>query len=52
MIEEMCDKAVDVFLPTLKFIRNWFVTNKMLDDAVFSNDDIDLNSEHFLMKIF
>ena len=39
----MCDKAVDSFPPTLKFVPDWFVTSKMikkLDDAVFSNDDI------------
>ena len=26
----MCDKAVDDFLPSLNFIRDWFVTNKMI----------------------
>ena len=25
--QEMCDKAVDVFLTTLKFIPDWFVTS-------------------------
>ena len=29
-IEEMCDKAVDNFLPTFKFFPNWFVTKKRL----------------------
>ena len=24
----MCDKAVDAFLRALKFVPNWFVTNK------------------------
>ena len=24
----MCDKAVDAFLRALKFLPNWFVTNK------------------------
>ena len=41
--QEMCDKAVDFFLPTLKFASDWFVTYKMLqelDDFIFSNDDI------------
>ena len=27
--QEMCDKAVkDAFLPTLKFVPDWFVTKK------------------------
>ena len=37
----MCDKTLDVFLPTLKFISYWFVTSKMikkLDEVLFSND--------------
>ena len=39
----MRNKAVDAFLPTLKFVSNRSVKNKMLkklDDVVFSNDDI------------
>ena len=39
----MCDKAVDDFLPALKFVPDWFVTNKMLeklDDTLFANDDV------------
>ena len=38
----MCNRAVDVCLPLLKFVPDKFVTNKMinkLDDVVFSNDD-------------
>ena len=45
----MCDKPVDACLPALKFVSDWFVTSKMLakfDDAVFSNDDIDLDDKH------
>ena len=47
--QKICDKAV-VFLPTLKFVSDWFVTNKMLeksyvafsnDDRVFANEDSD-----------
>ena len=41
--QEMYHKAVDVFLTTLKFVPDWFVTNKMLEklgDVVFSKDDI------------
>ena len=26
----MCDEAVDDFFPSLNFIRDWFVTNKMI----------------------
>ena len=39
----MCDEAVVAFLPTLKFVPDWFDKKKMikeLDDAVFSNNDI------------
>ena len=39
----MYDKAVDAFLPTLKFVSDWFVTRKMikdLDGALFANNDI------------
>ena len=41
--QEMCDKAVDDFLPALKFVPNWFVISKMvkkLDHVLFANDDI------------
>ena len=39
----MCGKAVHTFLPTLKFVSNWFNTNKMLKilaGVVLSNNDI------------
>ena len=39
----MCDCVVDNFVVTLKFVADWFVTNKMiekLDNSVFSNADI------------
>ena len=42
-IQEVCDKAVDVFLPALEFVPDWFFYKKIikeLDDAVFSNNDI------------
>ena len=29
--QEMCDKAVDTCLPTLKFVTLWFVTNKIIE---------------------
>ena len=37
----MCDKAVDYFLPVLKFVLDWFFPSNMikkLDDALFAND--------------
>ena len=39
----MCDKAIDDFLPALKFVPDWFVTNKMIKKvltASFTDDDI------------
>ena len=41
--QEICDKAADDFLLALKFVPDWFVTNKMikkLDNALFTEDDI------------
>ena len=38
----MCDKGVDACLPKLKFLTDWFVTNKMLpklDEVVLCNDE-------------
>ena len=40
--QKISDKAVDSYLLALKFVPDWFVTNKMikkLDNAVLSNDD-------------
>ena len=28
--QQMCDKAVDDFLPTLNFVPDWFVTSRMI----------------------
>ena len=42
-IQEMCDKAVNDFLPALKFVSDQFVTSKMikkLGDILFANDDV------------
>ena len=39
----MSYKAVDTFLPTSKFVLDWFVANKMIekpDNTVISDDDI------------
>ena len=30
--QEICHKAVDAYLPLLKFVPHWFVTNMMLKD--------------------
>ena len=41
--QEMCDKADDSYLLTVKFVPDWFVMSKMLkklDNSVFSNDDV------------
>ena len=43
--QEMCNEAVDDFLPTLKFVPDWFFTNKMitkkkLHNASFAEDNI------------
>ena len=41
--QEMWDKAIGFNLIILKFVSDWFVTNKMLeklDDYLFCNDDI------------
>ena len=51
----MCDKAADGFLPTLKFVPDWFVTSKMikeLDDALFDNDDIIFINEDSSIVMF
>ena len=41
--QEICDKAVDNFLPTLKFVPDWFLRNKVNKEfynALFWEDDI------------
>lgn len=38
----MCDKAIGAFLPTLKFVLDWFVNNtilKKVDEIFFGNAD-------------
>ena len=47
--QEMCDKAVDDFVSRLKFVPDWFVTDKMIkklhigligyDDILFVDED-------------
>ena len=29
--QQVCDKAVDAYLPALQTVTDWFVTNKMLE---------------------
>ena len=39
----MCNKAVDDFLPALKFVSDWFVTNKMIKKlltALYAEDNV------------
>ena len=46
----MCDEAVHDHLATLKFIPDWFVTSKTLEnfyDALFADVDILFFNEHF-----
>ena len=42
-MKKLCDNSVVSYLLALKFVSDWFFTNKMiekLDNGVFSNDDI------------
>ena len=46
----MCDEAVNDCLAALKFIRDWFVTSKMLenfDNTLHANDDTFFWNEDF-----
>ena len=36
MKKEMCNKAVDNFLPALKFVFDWFVTSKIIKKSFIS----------------
>ena len=56
----MCDIAVNDFLPELKLVPDWFVSNKMLEKlhtTLFTDDDIAFFHEdsgsvtHFSNKI-
>ena len=33
--QEMCNKAVDNFLPALKFVPDWFVTSKIIKKTLY-----------------
>ena len=53
--ERMCDKAVDDFLITLKFVTDWFVTSaaiKNFHNALFTDDDIFFFDAHSTNVIF
>ena len=46
----MCNKAIDNFLPTLKFVPDWFVTSKILEKlltALHADDNILYFNEDF-----
>ena len=48
--QETQNKTVDDFLPTSKFVPDWFVTNKMLEkfhNALLASDDIPFFDESF-----
>ena len=56
--QEICDKSADSYLLPLRFILDWFVTNKIiekLDSAVFSGNyiafaDLDFDFVTFLSR--
>ena len=51
----MCDEAFYDYLAVLKFIPDWFVTNKILEkfhDALLTNDDILFFDEDFSKDTF
>ena len=50
--QRMYDEAVDNCPPALKFIPYWFVTRKILDNALHANDDILFYNEDFDKAIF
>ena len=42
-LKEMCNKAVDDFLPGLRFVPDWIVTSKMIKKiltALYADDNI------------
>ena len=44
--QEIYDKTIDAFLSTLKFVPDWIVTNKILEElgnVLSFGDDIDLD---------
>ena len=47
--QQMCDKAVDDFLPTLNFVPDWFVTSRMIKKLLLLSMQIKLY--YTLMKI-
>ena len=54
-IRKMCGKAVAACLSALKFVSDWFITCKMLDDldnALSCNDNIDLDIDDPDVNLF
>ena len=48
--QQMCDEAVDNCLAPLKFISDWFITSKIIeeiDNALHADDDILFYNEDF-----
>ena len=53
--QEMCNKAFDTFLRTLKIVLNWFVTSEMLgklDNVIFWNDNIAIHDINSILTFF
>ena len=53
--QRICDEAVDYCLAALKFIHDWYVTSKLLENFhhdFFSNNDIFLFNEDFIKVTF
>ena len=51
----MCDKAVDDFLPALKFVPDWFVTSEMIKEllaALYADDNILILMKILVMLYF
>ena len=56
MPKKMCDKAVDSFVPVLKFVHDYFVKCKMtqnLYNTLFASDDVTfINEDSHYIKVF
>ena len=53
--QQICDEAVDVFLPTLNFVPHCFVTSKMIktfSTALYLDENILYFDEDFINVVF
>ena len=53
--QDICNKAVDYFLPALKFVPNWFVTSKMIKNlltALYADENILYFNDILVMSYF